>query len=350
MPMNGFLEDLSTWIELSGEAMSAAKDGLVVLQNSAAVRLLGDHRGESLSALLPGCPEPDEDGSFAAVLTANGTELSVRGMRRNGILLLTAVPEEVSRLSLTPETLNAMRSSLFQLQLASERLMNAMPEKENDLYGASLRHASCSLQRLMEQYGDLDELQRGAMQFPMKPLDLAAVYGALTDTVRCLLDGDAPAITEEYEGSCIVKGDQKRLEQVLMCLLSSSLLRTRAGGRICIRVQRRDERVLLTLEDDGEAIPPERLRGLFSPEEESSPDAQGTGLGLIVAWKLVQLHGGRTVIESREGQGTKICAELPASHALPLRDSGTNAPSMNDVLKEMSAVLTHRAYRKRYTE
>ena len=347
--MNTFLEELSTWVELSGEALCAAEDGLVVLQNRAAVQLLGDHRGESLSSLLPDCPMFDGDGSFAATLTVNGAELGIRGRKKQGVLLLTVTPAEASRLRLTQETLNSLRGSLFRLQLASERLMNAMPEQENDLYGASLRHAAASVQNMLEQYSTLDEIVSGAMKLPVKTLDLAALFRALTDTVRCLLDEDAPEITEEYAGECIVEGSRRHLEQVLMCLLSSALLRTPSDGHIHIRLSRKGDRVLLTLEDDGAALTQQQLKGIFSQEDGSSPETGG-GPGLMLAWRLVQLHGGRTVAESREGQGTRIYAEFPASRALPLRDCGSDPPQINDVLTGMSAVLTHRAYRKRYTE
>lgn len=348
--MNTFLEELSTWVELSGEALCAAEDGLVVLQNRVAVQLLGDHRGESLSSLLPDCPMFDGDGSFAATLPGDHGALSIRGMRKQGVTLLNITPTDPPRVLLTQRTLAALRNNLFLLQLPAERLLSALPEKEDDLYAASMRHAYYALRRLLDDFSDLDAVGTGTLALNSKPLDLAAACHLLIDTVRCLLDEGAPVITEEYIGECVVNGDRRRLEQVLMCLLSSALLRAAPDSHIRIRLSRREEKVLLTLEDDGAAVSPEQLKGMFSMGDDAPDSTLGTGLGLVLAWNLVQLHGGRTIVESREEQGTRVHVELPASSALPLRDAGEDVPPMSDVLTQMSAALTHRAYRKRYTE
>ena len=351
MAMSGWAEELCSWFELCSEAMLGVQKGKIVFQNSAAVRLLGERRGAELSSLLPCCPESVEEGNFSFSVLWGSRTLMFSGMQQGGLLVLRVQNTESCRgVRVGTGVLGAMRSALYQIQLPAERLLRLLPEQEEDLYGSSLRHACYTMRRLVEDLGDLNELLSGAMKISREAVDLTAIAANLVNTMRCLLDKKHAELEVEGENGCFIEGDPRRLEQILTCLISRALASTPAQGRIRVSVQRKGTWVRMKVEDNGRGIPAQRMGTFFSSNPCEEPDAEGEGLGLALAWELVKLHGGRTMVESRDGQGTRVYLEFPATLNLPLRDGDGDGVGMTDILTEMSGVLTHRAYRNRYMD
>ncbi|MGE0491438.1 MAG: ATP-binding protein [Vulcanimicrobiota bacterium] len=113
---------------------------------------------------------------------------------------------------------------------------------------------------------------------------------------------------------CSVLGNLDRLRQVVINLLSNALHETKARpeGLVEVRVFERHEIAYLVVGDNGEGVPPQNMSRIFDPFFTTKPRGQGTGLGLSIANKAVVDHGGRIVLESREGGGALFTVELPA--------------------------------------
>ena len=88
-----------------------------------------------------------------------------------------------------------------------------------------------------------------------------------------------------------------------------------ASGKVDIRAQREGGRVLITVEDDGDGMPPEVLRRVFEPFFTTKPFGTGTGLGLAVSRGLIAGLGGDLRLESELGRGTRAVVELPEAGA-----------------------------------
>jgi signal transduction histidine kinase len=84
-----------------------------------------------------------------------------------------------------------------------------------------------------------------------------------------------------------------------------------------IRGERQDGRVLITVEDDGEGMPPEILRRVFEPFYTTKPFGAGTGLGLAVSRGLIAGLGGDLRLDSEVGRGTRAVVELPHAARVP---------------------------------
>jgi signal transduction histidine kinase len=111
-----------------------------------------------------------------------------------------------------------------------------------------------------------------------------------------------------------VIGDERRVKQVIFNLLSNAVKFTPAGGTIDVAASRLDGEVRVSVSDSGPGIAPEDQARIF--EEFQQADAgkeqrEGTGLGLALSKRLVELHGGRIWVESQPGDGSRFVFTLP---------------------------------------
>jgi hypothetical protein len=114
-----------------------------------------------------------------------------------------------------------------------------------------------------------------------------------------------------------IYADPMRIKQVLYNLLSNAIKFTLAGGTVTLRVSRSVDGVTFSVVDSGIGIKPENLPRLFREFEKLEPAdglaREGTGLGLILTKRLVELHGGSIEVASELGKGTELRVRLPLS-------------------------------------
>jgi two-component system sensor histidine kinase HydH len=104
-------------------------------------------------------------------------------------------------------------------------------------------------------------------------------------------------------------GDPDQLKQVFLNMLTNAVHASKAGGRLTVRIDVRDSGVTASIQDTGIGIPHDRLKGIFDPFYTTKDD--GTGLGLSVALRIIEEHGGRIDVESLEGIGSTFSVTLP---------------------------------------
>lgn len=113
----------------------------------------------------------------------------------------------------------------------------------------------------------------------------------------------------------IIDADRDRLEQVLINLINNAITYVQDGGRIEVCLKKENGNIELTVEDNGPGIPKEDLPRIFERfyrvDKARSRSLGGSGLGLSIADEIVKAHGGRVLVESEEGVGTKFTVVLP---------------------------------------
>jgi len=118
----------------------------------------------------------------------------------------------------------------------------------------------------------------------------------------------------------LVRADPRRLRQVLLNLLSNALKFTPKGGAVTLTAQRRDATIALAVADTGIGMTPEHIAIALAPfgqvDNRLARRYEGTGLGLPLVKRLVELHGGTLAIDSALGRGTTVTVLLPADHII----------------------------------
>jgi signal transduction histidine kinase len=113
------------------------------------------------------------------------------------------------------------------------------------------------------------------------------------------------------EGKDQVVCDGNQIQQALLALLVNAVEAMADGGTLSVRAVGREDWVALAISDTGYGIPPEVIPHIFEPFFSTKDKAEGVGLGLAVAYGIIQRHGGDIEVESKVNHGTTFTVTLP---------------------------------------
>jgi signal transduction histidine kinase len=178
---------------------------------------------------------------------------------------------------------------------------------------------------LVDDLLDVSRVTRGLVSLSTRMLDLKGVVDDAAEQIRPLIAARRHRVVIDMApGAALVKGDHKRLVQVVANLLNNATKYTPEGGRIDLRLSSEGGHYLLAITDDGIGMAPalvERVFDLFTQAERTPDRSQGgLGLGLALAKSLVELHGGTLRAHSAGlGKGSTFEVRLPrqCQEALP---------------------------------
>lgn len=195
--------------------------------------------------------------------------------------------------------------------LLRERVKFPAEARENDL----LETIGEEMQRLTQLINDLLNFSR--YQSGLQKLDLApCALDELLERAQLRFAEQAAhkqiELTKELEPPLPrLRADAAQLDRVLDNLLHNAIRHTANGGRIRLHARRHAERVIISVEDNGEGIAYGQQGRIFEPFVQVGRKKGGAGLGLALCKEIVQLHGGRMGVFSRPGQGTQFYMALP---------------------------------------
>ncbi len=187
--------------------------------------------------------------------------------------------------------------------------------------------------RLVDELLDVSRITRGKIRLELENLDLAQVVWTAVETSRPLIDAGRHHLTvaPPLETVC-VHADEARLSQVLSNLLNNAAKYTPPGGTIWITASRDGGEAVISVRDTGVGIPPEmlsRVFDLFQQVDRSIDRSQGgLGIGLTLARRLVEMHGGNIEAKSSgPGRGSEFVVRLPLVAASQAESPAAVAPA-----------------------
>jgi signal transduction histidine kinase/CheY-like chemotaxis protein len=204
-----------------------------------------------------------------------------------------------------------------------ERMFGDLNERQED-YLQDILAAGRHLLALLGDILDLSKIEAGRMELDLTtfPIDDLVVQALSLVRERAALHGIRLTLDAE-RGLGTVTADALRLKQVLLNLLSNAVKFTPDGGSVDVRAWREHEEVAITVTDTGIGIDPadqERIFDSFQQGERSASSSEGTGLGLTLSRRIVELHGGRLWLTSVPGEGSTFGISIPQPSAGPPAD------------------------------
>ena len=168
---------------------------------------------------------------------------------------------------------------------------------------------------LINEILDLAKIEAGKMELQIEPALLQDVVEAVSNTMRSLAVKKSIDLRAECD-ECLTPFpmDGARIKQVLLNLVGNAVKFTPEGGRVWVRADSGDDAVRVEIGDTGPGIAPEDHERIFLEFQQAGSDAgkpQGTGLGLALAKKFVEMHGGKIWVESEVGKGSKFFFTIP---------------------------------------
>ncbi|AGI26917.1 KinB sensor domain-containing domain [Pseudomonas sp. MT3] len=195
--------------------------------------------------------------------------------------------------------------------LLSERLAFPEGSREHDL----ITTVDEEMRRLVLLIGDLlnfSRYQSGTQKLDLQPCDIVEILAQ----ARQRFEGQARSqnIAIELETAADVPPinlDRLQIERVIDNLISNALRHTPDGGVIRLQARCHEERVAIAVEDNGDGVPFSQQSRIFEPFVQVGHKKGGAGLGLALCKEIVQLHGGRIVLHSQAGKGSRFYLLLP---------------------------------------
>jgi signal transduction histidine kinase len=182
-------------------------------------------------------------------------------------------------------------------------------------YLSAIRRGTTRLQRIAEDLLLVAQIEANRLELDHARLDLAELASATVEAARPAASEQGIELRLDVAKRIPLEADATRLRQVLDNLVSNALKFTPAGGAVALSASNGGDRVRIEVADTGVGVPQEEIGQLFSRFYRASTATRraipGNGLGLVIARAIVEGHGGKISLQSREGEGTRVTVSLP---------------------------------------
>jgi signal transduction histidine kinase len=206
------------------------------------------------------------------------------------------------------EVRNPLNAVQINLRILEEELTELVPDRSSHIYSV--------LTKIANEVASLDNFVSEFLQFARPPrlrMETVQVKALLSDLATFLAPQfarkDVQLTLATDKGPAFVPADNFQLKHAVLNLLLNALQATPPGGAITLETRQDDDRLSIAVSDSGEGIAPEKLQRVF--DVFFTMREGGTGLGLPIARRIVEEHGGTLDLASRAGAGTTARILLP---------------------------------------
>ena len=240
---------------------------------------------------------------------------------------------ERARREMVANVSHELRTPLASIRLLVETLALEPPQEVARRMIGQIDDELTAITQLVEELGELSQIEAGRVPLRLRPVAVPDMAARAIERLRPQFERHGLQLVDEFPQDLpAVLVDEDRIGQVLLNLLHNALKWTPEGGTItvsaCVAAACQDERttrelaqlegpgwIKLSVRDTGPGIPAGETERVFERfykvDRARTRDSGGTGLGLAIAKHLVENHGGRIWVESREGHGSTFSMLLP---------------------------------------
>jgi signal transduction histidine kinase len=221
------------------------------------------------------------------------------------------------------------RTPLGIIQSSAEILedyLDRLEPAERKEHLQSIQKNTFRMAALMEEALLMGSFEAGKMEFKPEPLDLASFARRLVDEVLSATDRRCPIELVCNATLEAPRADGRLLRHIFTNILNNAVKYSGAGQAVTFEMKVEGADAVCVIRDQGIGIPEADCEWLFSAfhRARNVGDRPGTGLGLVIVKRCVDLHGGKISVQSRQGRGTTITVRLPVFGAPTLNHSPAN--------------------------
>ena len=217
-------------------------------------------------------------------------------------------------------------------EVLAERMFGEVNERQAE-YLQDILSSGRHLLSLINDILDLSKVEAGRLELELGRFHLPTALDNALTLVRERATRHGITLTQTVDKRVgYIVADERKVKQILLNLLSNAVKFTPEGGRIGLTAMAAGGVITISVSDTGVGIAPEDQATIFEEFRQVGRDdarkQEGTGLGLTLAKKFVELHGGRIWVQSQVGQGTTFTFTLPVrSDEKGARDQGGGEPA-----------------------
>jgi signal transduction histidine kinase len=177
----------------------------------------------------------------------------------------------------------------------------------------NIQRINLRMSRLIGDLLDVVSIDSGKFKVIPDDNDVCRTIEDIVESFEPIASAKGISLTVKLaEGSLPARFDHQRIQQVLGNLLANALKYTPEGGTVVVSAERKGEDVWFFVQDSGSGIAADRLQTIFERFSQGGrPDRKGLGLGLYIASRIVQAHGGKIWVESEVGRGSTFHFRFP---------------------------------------
>jgi signal transduction histidine kinase/HAMP domain-containing protein/predicted transcriptional regulator with HTH domain len=199
-----------------------------------------------------------------------------------------------------------------------ERLFGELNTKQDD-YLKDIFASGKHLLGLINDILDLSKVEAGRMELEPSTFDVSAALSNAMTLVRERAQRHGIALGQQVDAKVVeITADERKFKQILLNLLSNAVKFTPDNGRIDVSARREENDIVVAVHDTGIGIAPEDQAAVFEEFRQVGRNytskQEGTGLGLALTKRFVELHGGRIWLESEPGKGSTFTFTIPVGH------------------------------------
>ena len=219
------------------------------------------------------------------------------------------------RIELTRTLVHELKTPLTPMIAASELLIDEAPEGPLVQLARSINKGAEVLAKRIDALLDVAKGELGILELSRTETDFLNLLQKVAEDTTPLAYSRKQVFNVKLPKSLpMISADGERLRQVIVNLLDNSFKYTPAGGTITLRAGKKDDAIIIEVEDTGPGISADQQQHIFKESYYAKSENQhgkGLGLGLVLSRMLVELHGGKIWVESQEGKGSKFKFSVP---------------------------------------